>query len=395
MRALLVFPATTYRADAYVRAAAALDIELVLASDLPLPRFRHEQYRIDLSDVAASLEALSGVAVDGVLGVDEASAVVAAAFAERVGLSYHRMQGVLAARDKRRMRACLSQAGVAVPRWRLLREASEPSFPCVVKPPMLSGSQGVIRADDVEGFRGAVQRVHAILAHHPSPLRALDGFDELLVEDFVAGRELAADGIMRAGEIVPLAMFDKPDPLDGPYFEETIYVTPSREAADTQQEVWALCARAAVAMELCDGPIHAEVRLSADGPVLIEIAARSIGGLCGSLIEGLEEASLLAACGQEPPAVESQRARGVMMIPVPRSGVLRQVDGLEEARAIAGIDSIVIGILPGEPVRALPEGASYLGFIFASGDAAERVEASLKRAHAALSFRLSPLLAVV
>jgi biotin carboxylase len=406
MGVLLVFPATSYRIDAFVECAAELGLALVLASDLPAPRYGLREVRVDFADVDASLAAVDAVEFDGVVAVDERSAVVAAAAAERRGCKHHTLAGVLAARDKRRMREVQSTADVPMPRHQVLKRDASPgevSFPCVVKPPMLSGSQGVIRANDRDELLRAIARTRRVLEHHASDLRKHDGFYELLIEEYVAGPEVAVDGIMRDGKLELVAIFDKPDALDGPFFEETIYVTP---ADDRQGSLQRVSERAAQVLGLNDGPIHAELRIAKRGPVLIEIAARSIGGLCGRVLQhvalpdgaaSLEELLLRRASGhpRSPSSTGLQkqnRASGVMMVPVPRSGVLRRVDGVDEARAIEGIDAVSINIEPGQSVRALPEGVSYLGFIFAHGESPAAVTQLLRDAHAALRFSLTPLL---
>jgi len=406
-RVLLCFPATSYRVPAWVAASQAMEVELVLATDLPAAARRHERpiVAVDFGDVAGSVARLADVQVDGVAAVDERSAALAAAFAEERGLCFHTVDGVAAALDKRLMRARLDAAGVPVPRFRILApdDALEaPSYPCVVKPPMLSGSQGVIRADDPVALAAAVDRIRRLLRRHPSPLSVRTGFFDLLVEAFVPGPEIAVEGIARGGELELLAIFDKPDPLDGPYFEETLYVTPSRHRPELQRRSLRVTERAVRALGLSDGPVHAELRLGPEGPVVLEIAARSIGGLCGQALfhvlggeggPGSLEALLLArALGRvvdRPPATS---ASGVMMLPVPRDGVLRSVQGLDEARAVPNVDAVSIAVEPGQAVVGLPEGNSYLGFAFAHAPRARDVEQALRRAHALLRFELAPLL---
>ncbi len=413
-RALLLFPASSYRPDAYVAAAERLGIELVLATDMlaAARRFDAPCYRVDFGDIEASLAALADIApLDGVLAVDERSASLAAwvAAGDRCRGGYHSIAGVQAAADKRLMRQRLLVAGERVPEFVVVPPATpvqaiadNPAvrYPCVVKPPMLSGSQGVIRADEPDALARAVARVRRVLARHPSPLSSQPGFFDLLLEDYVAGDEVAVEGLMCAGELQLLALFDKPDALEGPYFEETLYVTPSRKPAPLQRQLAAAAQSAARALGLDDGPIHAELRVDADGPVLIEIAARSIGGLCSRALchqlGSLEERLLGHALGlAAEPLPASPPASGVMMLPVPRSGVLRGVTGVERARAQAGVDAVEIAIDLGETVRAVPDGASYLGFVFAHGPTPEEVERSLRAAHRALDFDLRPLLTVL
>jgi biotin carboxylase len=262
----------------------------------------------------------------------------------------------------------------------------------VLKPLVLSASRGVIRADSEAEFVAAFTRIAALLEtpevrqHHP------DGRDRILVEDFIPGTEVALEGLLNHGELNTLAIFDKPDPLDGPFFEETIYVTPSRLPLETQRAIERCVARAASALGLEGGPVHAEVRLNQQGPWLIEIAARSIGGLCSRTLRfgtgmTLEEIILRHALDLPIASIEREhRAAGVMMIPIPRGGVLEDVGGLEAARAVAGIEDVTISIHKGEEVVPLPEGARYLGFIFARGATPADAERALRNAHARLSF---------
>jgi biotin carboxylase len=250
-------------------------------------------------------------------------------------------------------------------------------FPCVVKPLSLSASRGVIRADDPDAARAAAERIR----------RMLDPDALLLVESFVAGDELAVEGLLRGGALEVLAVFDKPDPLQGPYFEETIYVTPSRLPDDRRERVERAAAEAAKSLGLVEGPVHAELRLDGDGPVMLELAARSIGGLCARTLRfglgtSLEELILKHALGD---AVHGMRresnASGVMMLPIPRAGTLREVRGTERAREVPGIAGLQISIAPGRPVQPLPEGDRYLGFLFAKAATSEEVETALREAH--------------
>jgi biotin carboxylase len=268
-------------------------------------------------------------------------------------------------------------------------------YPCVVKPLMLSASRGVIRADDEGQFVGAVRRLEAIL-RTPDAAALGDIARQVLVEAFIPGREVALEGLLVRGELHVLALFDKPDPLDGPFFEETIYVTPSRLPAPVQAEIASCTARAARALGLQDGPVHAELRVNRRGPSVIEVAARSIGGLCSRTLRfgtglSLEELILRHALGMGIPSLERERqAAGVMMIPIPRAGVLKEVRGQAEARSVPGIEEIAITAHAGEDLVPLPEGARYLGFIFARAESPERVEAALREAHRRLEFIVMP-----
>lgn len=420
LRVLLLFPSQSYRVDAFLRAAERAGVDLWLGTDLPAAFTGHGRpvigvdFRRPEESARAIAEASARAPLAAVLGTNETSALVAALASAALGLPSSTAEGARAARDKRRMRALLARAGVPSPAFQLLPRGSGPEavlsavrFPCVVKPPMLTGSQGVIRADDAEELARAVSRVRAILEGHGSDARAAPGFFELLVEDYLPGQEVAVEAIMTAGELSPLAIFDKPDELTGPFFEETLYVTPSRLTAEEQADILDVTARAARALGLTHGPIHAELRTHGGRAQIVELAGRSIGGLCSrvfQLVAGpLEDVLLAHAAGLPVPALRrgeedarpGARAAGVMMMPIPRSGVLRRVSGLDEARAVPGVDSVTVAIQPGDALRALPEGASYLGFLFAHGPTPAAVERSLRDGFAALRFEWSPLLGVV
>jgi biotin carboxylase len=244
-----------------------------------------------------------------------------------------------------------------------------------------------------------VARTRRILDRHPGDARADPGFFHVLVEDYIPGREVAVEAVVTRGALAPLAIFDKPDELAGPFFEETLYVTPSRLSPEEQADVIDVTARAARALGLDHGPIHAELRTSGGRAQVVEIAARSIGGLCSRVFQlaagPLEDVLLAHAAGLPLPAPARRpgaEAAGVMMLPIPRSGVLRRVSGVDEAARVPGVDGVTVSIRPGEAIRALPEGASYLGFVFAHGPTPDAVERSLREAHATLRFEWSPLL---
>jgi len=258
---------------------------------------------------------------------------------------------------------------------------------------VLSASRGVIRADTAADFAAAWQRIAAILAE--ADVQALgQGARKILVEDFVPGVEVALEGMLTDGRLTTLAIFDKPDPLDGPFFEETIYVTPSRLPQETQQAIADCAAQAAGALGLSDGPIHVELRINDAGPWLIELAARSIGGLCSRTLSfgtgmSLEEIIVRHALGWPIASLERERpAAGVMMIPIPRGGILGPVNGLEGARAVPGIEEVTISMHPGQRIVPLPEGGAYLGFIFSRAATPAEAEAALRQAHAALDFTI-------
>jgi len=337
--------------------------------------------------------------------VDDTAAVVAAAIAERLALTGNPLSAALAARDKHVQRNELARHGVPVPRFELhtlgedaADRATRLRYPCVVKPLRLSASRGVIRADDPRGFVAAVARLQAIL-EQPDVAECGDWARQVLVEDFVPGPEVALEGLVIAGRLNVLALFDKPDPLDGPFFEETIYVTPSRLPEPAQRAITD-CAQASVAaLGLREGPIHAELRWNAGGAWLIELAARSIGGRCSDVLRftardaigkqqvSLEEMIIRHAVGLPIPSLEREQcAAGVMMIPVPGAGVLREVRGIAEARAVPLVEEVAITAHPGQALVPWPEGSRYPGFIFARGGTPAAVEAALREAHGCLAF---------
>ena len=407
-RLLLLLPTATYRTAAFVEAARRVGVDLTVASERP-STFQDANpgglVTLDLSDPdRAAAEALAFAQehpLQGVVGVDDDTAVVAAAIAGTLGLRGNSVAAARVARDKHEQRTLLAAAGVPVPRFTRYGVDDDPrrlaagvSYPCVLKPLRLAASRGVIRADTPEEFVAAFERVKRIL----DPVSR-----SILVEDFVPGREYALEGLLVAGELHMLALFDKPDPLDGPYFEETIYVTPSRLPADGQRAVAACAARAAAALGLREGPVHAELRVNASGPWLIELAARPIGGRCSGALRfeiretgkgkgetlSLEEIIIRHALGMDLPALEREaRASGVMMIPVPGAGVLREVRGVDAARRVPLVEEVVITAHPGQELVPWPEGARYPGFIFARGGTPDAVEAALRAAHQRLQFVL-------
>ncbi len=329
--------------------------------------------------------------VNAALGVDDDTAVLAAAINAALGVPSHPPEAAERARDKHLQRVACMAAGVPVPRFELCAlGANVPvpdfPFPCVVKPLRLAASRGVIRADSPAALTAAVARVGSILGDAPSR--------QVLIEQFVPGREVALEGIVSAGTLRVLALFDKPDPLDGPFFEESIYVTPSRLASHEQQSISAVAQQAVAAIGLTTGPVHVELRVNDGGAWLIEIAARPIGGRCSAALRfgddaSLEEIVIRQALGQPlPTLIRESPASGVMMIPVPGAGVLREVRGVAVARAVPLVTGVDITAHKGERLVPWPEGSRYPGFIFARGTTPAAVEAALRAAHARLEFVL-------
>lgn len=393
-----------------MHAAARLDLDVVQATDTP--RVLAERWGmplgLDFAEPDAAVAALAAFAaehpVDAILALDDSAMLLAARAAATLGLPHNDPDAALAARDKWVMREALRRGGVPVPDYRRYPLTTDPAdvageipFPVVVKPMRLSGSRGVIRADDRAGFIQAWDRSRRIvLREGESPERG-----ELLVERYLPGIEVALEGLLTGGTLQPLALFDKPDPLEGPFFEETIYVTPSRLPAATRAAIAARTAESAAALGLREGPVHAELRINPEGVWLIEMAGRSIGGLCSTILEfgagiSLEELILLHAVGRPLPSTErAGGAAGVMMIPIPKAGMLRKVSGLANAAAVDGVTGVEITAPLNQPVMPLPEGASYLGFIFARDETPERAERALRDAHAQLAFRIDPAITLV
>jgi biotin carboxylase len=404
-RVALILPSATYRAPDFMAAAEAMGVEVVVVSEFRQAMgyaMGDRSLMVDLCDEEAAAEALfelgSRSRLDAVVAVDDQGVGIAAAASARLGLAHNPIEAVRATRDKLALRRRLEATGLSQPRFTVLSAGTDPGpagvalgWPVVVKPRGLAGSRGVIRADDIGGARTAAGRVRRILAAAGS-----DPDQDILMEAFVPGAEVAVEAVLSAGHMQLLAVFDKPDPLEGPYFEETIYVTPSRHPAGTLAQVEELVIRAARCLGLREGPVHAEARLSPEGPVLLELAARSIGGLCSRTLRfgagiSLEELLLRHALGLEAATLPpSPSATGVMMIPIPAGGRLVAVSGLEAARGTDLVQGVEITIPPGGRVVPLPEGDRYLGFIFAAGPSAGGVESALRRAHAQLRFAIEP-----
>lgn len=404
-RILLLTTARTYRGDAFLQAAERLGIEVVQAIDMTkaLADYWHCPLGIDFNDTEAAIQAIADFharqPVQAILGIDDSGSLLAARASERLGLPYNSPLAAEAARDKYKMRTLMAAGGVPCPVFRHFTTSQSPQtvatqvdYPCVVKPLNLNGSRGVIRADNPTEFVAAVQRLTQMLQQDQP-----DGQPKAyLVEDFIPGFEVALEGMLDHGRLLVLALFDKPDPLDGPFFEETIYVTPSRLPLATQQAIADTVAQAARALGLQIGPVHAELRVNEQGPWMLEVAGRSIGGLCAQVLrfgvdESLEELILRQACGL--PLLSTERevcAAGVMMIPIPAAGILQRVDGVAAAQATPLVEGVEITARVNYPITPLPEGESYLGFIFAKGETPTAVEAALRQAHSKLTFTIVP-----
>jgi len=395
-RVLLLVPARTYRATDFLVAASRMGLELVVGSDGALPLGGHPVVRVNPNDPQGSVARLvaeSG-AVDAVVAADTPMLVLAAAVAARLGLPNNRVEAVRAAADKATQRRRWAAVGVAQPAFRIVpagasegaleEAAAQVGYPCVVKAVSLSGSQGVLRADDGAAAADAARRIRQILRVAGRPVD-----EPLLVEAYIPGWELSVDGLLTGGELTVTAVFDKPDTSQGPTFEETVLLTPSRLPQPILSGALRTAERAAGALGLRHGPIHAELRLDTRHrgrrPTMLELAARSIGGLCSRTLRFLDGASLeqLVLANALDRHVTTQRlARpaGVLMLPVERAGVLQAVHGWTQAAAVPGITGLSITIPVGQPVQPLPEGDRYLGFVFAEATTHQEVQEALRAA---------------
>lgn len=395
---VLIVPTQTYRASDFLAAAADLEIELSVASEEELPLVAADRrVWIDCSRPEWSAQVLADHAarlpIDAIVPLDDQGVVVAARAAQLIGLPHNPPTGAAATRNKAMLRRRLAQDEISQPRFGIVERGDSPTdiasqlgYPVVFKPLSRSGGQGVIRVDRARDAEAAVRRIRRILAaagENPN--------QPLLAEEFLPGGEVAVEGLLSRGRLKILAVFDKPSPPQGPYFEETVLIAPSRLSTEILGEIDHLTRRAVTALGLKEGPIHAEFRIGRNRVSVLEVAARSIGGLCarslrfGLMAESWESVILRQALGMEAPStVRQPGATGVMMLPIPRSGRLVEVEGASEARNTPGITDLEITIPPGGAVKALPEGDRYLGFLFAAAPHPSAVEHALRQAFAKL-----------
>ncbi len=398
MRVLLITPTSCYQIGHYLAAARHMAVDLHLACDQPpvLAGPAHGRpLQIDFADLDGAVKTLTEhtaqAAFDALLGVDELTCGIAARAAKASGIAHNPPGAVTTAHNKYLFRQHLRDGGHRCPGFELIAPAdnlnslaARRTYPCVLKPLQLSASRGVLRADTAGDFLAAAHRINTLLRNTPGQPR------EFLVEDYIPGSEFALEGLLENGRLRMLALFDKPDPLHGPVFEESIYVTPSRLPRVRQQQLFETTARVCASLGLHNGPVHAELRLNCAGAWIIELATRCIGGRCSSAVSFgngvlLEELILRNALGEQTGHLPLEPgASGVMMIPIPAAGRLHSVTGLDRARRIPGITAIRIDIARGALLVPLPEGDRYLGFIFARGPHPAQVIRCLKQAHALL-----------
>lgn len=416
MRLLLLSNTTGYQANAFREAAERIGADITLATDrchvledpwhdaaIPV-RFQEPQ------ESAQTIAAHAfGTPFDGMVAIGDAPTLTAAFAAQELKLRYHPTHAVEACHNKWVARERWKAAGLIVPWFRRVPSDDDPrrgaegvSFPCVLKPLGLSASRGVIRANDESQFIAAFERIRRLLEEADIQLHRDEATSWIQIESYIAGEEFALEGLVTKGRLKTLAIFDKPDPLVGPYFEETIYVTPSRLPYSLQTVIESTTQQAITALGLTNGPIHAEMRVNETGVWMLEIAARPIGGLCARALRfgpermPLEELIVRHAFGEDVGnTAREDLAAGVMMIPIPEAGFYEGVGGVLEAEQVEGIEAVEITAKLRQKLVPLPEGASYLGFIFARGDSPEFVERALREAHSKLKFEISADLPVV
>lgn len=409
-RILLIVPTTTYRVSAYLAAAKSLQVEPIIGTNQKLSMAKlvpdttlSFNIRNPVTAVRKIVEFAESKPFDAIVGVDEETVVLAAMASKALDLPHNPIEAVQATRDKFLMRQKLQANGLPSPAFRKVQKdqsfdrfTKEVNYPCVLKPTSLSASRGVIRVNDASEFKAAIQVIKELLSD-PKVIRQGDSTSrEILVEDYIPGIEVAVEGVLVDGSLKILAIFDKPDPLEGPYFTETIYTTPSRLSQMMQDEIYFYVEKAVKAIGLLRGPIHAELRINENGIYVVEIANRTIGGYCSEVLTfnndiSLENVVLRQALGMDISHLEREtQAAGVMMIPPPCSGTLQKVNCIDEALRVDGIEDILISIPVGQQVEVLPKSSKYLGFIFARGATPEFVENAIRKAYANLEIVIEP-----
>jgi biotin carboxylase len=411
-RVLLLATTTGYQLRSFGDAARAVGVTLLLGTDrcdqLDDPWSDHAiavRFGDDPLVVADAVAACRREQPDAVIAVGDRPTVLAAHVAAALGLESNPAAAAIRSRNKLQAREAFHRAGLMTPHFRAVSLHDDPvllareaAYPAVLKPLALSGSRGVMRVDDGAAFGKAFARLRALMMSPDIRIERDAAHDAALIESFVAGEEFAIEGVLTRGDFQLFAIFDKPDPLDGPFFEESIYLAPSRQPVEIEDAIVSAVVRAAHALGLRHGPVHAECRVNESGVYVLEVAARPIGGLCaralrfeheaaGPAVVSLEEVLLRHALGQDVRSYRREEAAsGVMMIPIPQRGVLRGVDGVDAARSVANVDEVRITAKVDSMLVPLPEGHSYLGFIFAHGGDATAVEGALREAHANLRF---------
>lgn len=406
-RVLVIAPHGSYRTAPFIQAANHLNVDVLIASQGEysiVSEYVHGLH-IDLQNHNQSVETILSEArkqpFAGIIGTDDVTTELAASVASKLNLPHNIPQAVKIAQRKDLARLCLKQKNINIPTFDILTTAKpllqqniHVNYPAVLKPVALSASRGVIRVNNKEELELAVERLTKMLA---TELQIETSVREImLLEEFIPGKEVAIEGMLYGGELDVLATFDKPDPLDGPFFEETYYLIPTSFDEKIQQEIKQTVLTSCQTYGLQEGPIHAECRINEKGVWILEVAARSIGGMCGRLLSigtgySLEELILLHAMGKRVEIKTVESAAGVLMIPIPGAGILKRVEGLLEAQRIPYITEVSIDVREGYELVPLPEGNSYLGFIFAEAPTVKETEQALRKAHDCLNIVLAPL----
>lgn len=405
-RVLVIAPHGSYRTAPFISAAKELNIDVLIASqgEHSIVSDYVQGLHIDFKDTEQALDTIlaeaKNYAFSGIIGTDDTTTGLAAQVAKKLSLPHNDPQAVKIAQRKDLARLSLKKSKVKIPQFDLLttlplsEQTITVNFPAVIKPVALSASRGVIRVNNNFELQQAIDRVNNMLLEEKQIDKAVR--DVLLLEEFIPGKEVAIEAMLHNGELSILAIFDKPDPLDGPFFEETYYITPTSFSDGIQKEIKETVLASCLAYGLKEGPIHAECRINEKGVWILEVAARTIGGLCGRLLNlgtgySLEEIVLLHAIGKRVEIKKIESAAGVLMIPIPAAGILKRVEGLLEAQRIPFIHELSIEVRDGYELVPLPEGNSYLGFIFAEAATVEETEKALRDAHACLNIVIAPL----
>jgi len=406
-RVLVIAPHGSYRTAPFIQAANKLNIDVLIASqgEYSIVSDYEQGLHIDFKDESSCIKTILAAAAQrafsGIIGTDDTTTELAAKVAEKLSLPHNDPQAVKIAQRKDLARLSLKKSNAKIPQFDLLtttkplsEQTVKVKFPAVIKPVALSASRGVIRVNDQIELQQAIKRIKTMLLEE----RQIDESirEILLLEEFIPGKEVAIEGMLHHGELDVLAIFDKPDPLDGPFFEETYYISPTSFSEKIQQQIKQTVLQSCQSYGLSEGPIHAECRVNERGVWILEVAARTIGGMCGRLLSlgtghSLEELVLLHAMGQRVEMKSLESAAGVLMIPIPGAGILKRVEGLLEAQRVPFISELSIEVREGYELVPLPEGNSYLGFIFAEAPSAEQAEQALRNAHDCLNIVIAPL----
>ena len=408
-RLLLLIPSTSYRVSDFLAAAYRLGVDVTIGSNeaqvlKQITEGRTVTINFTDADIATNEIKIfhKSYPLTAIVAVDDATGIIAAKASQKLNLKHNDPEAIKATSNKLLLRQILNKADLPSPNHKSITLEENPrlhanniDYPCVLKPLNLSASQGVIRANNQTEFVKAFERIKALLLDNDSRTK-----NKILIEDYIEGEEVALEGLMVNGKLTMLALFDKPDPLEGPYFEETIYITPSRKSIEIQNSIRNMAEQAANSIGLKEGPLHIELRLHPNtrtsnktGPCVIDMAARSIGGLCSRSLQfsdglTLEDIILHHAIGKPIETNRENKASGVMMIPIPKAGILKRVDGTLDAQSVPGITDITISSTVGKQLLPLPEGNKYLGFIFAKADQPDEVEVALRTAHSKLNFQI-------